>query len=250
MLTTLQARRRLYPREAAEEGSEKASQEAPGYPYTGKRTKWPFLSNENKILQSTPTPLFLPLSTSSAEAIAGQEPFGSSREYGSASCGVRSGSHDAGASHHDGSCVRATHPALSPTVLGYYTNELRHRGYDKAICVLPHDGVNTNMVTGLRYADHLRDAEFTVEVIPNQGAGAAAMRIEAVRRIFPKVLVQRGDHGSRQGRVGVLSCEEGRGPRRGPGARARLVEPCCGCVWLDGDRVQGAERLCPLQSSA
>ena len=71
-------------------------------------------------------------------------------------------------------------------VLGYYTNELRHRGYDKAICVLPHDGVNTNMVTGLRYADHLRDAEFKVEVIPNQGAGAAAMRIEAVRRIFPK----------------------------------------------------------------
>jgi phage terminase large subunit len=68
-----------------------------------------------------------------------------------------------------------------------YTNELRHRGYDKAICVLPHDGVNTNMVTGLRYADHLRDAEFKVEVIPNQGAGAAAMRIEAVRRIFPKV---------------------------------------------------------------
>ena len=29
-----------------------------------------------------------------------------------------------------------------------------------------------------------RDAEFQVEVIPNQGAGAAAMRIEAVRRIF------------------------------------------------------------------
>ena len=27
---------------------------------------------------------------------------------------------------------------------------------------------------------------FQVEVIPNQGAGAAAMRIEAVRRIFPR----------------------------------------------------------------
>ena len=27
---------------------------------------------------------------------------------------------------------------------------------------------------------------FKVEVIPNQGSGAAAMRIEAVRRIFPK----------------------------------------------------------------
>src|SRR5512143_652015 len=71
-------------------------------------------------------------------------------------------------------------------VLGYYTNELRHRGYEKAICVLPHDGVNTNSITGLRYQDHLKDAEFSVQVIPNQRAGAAAMRIEAVRRIFPK----------------------------------------------------------------
>ena len=72
-------------------------------------------------------------------------------------------------------------------VLGYYTNELRARGYEKALVYLPHDGVNTNAVTGLRYADHLRDCEFNVTVIPNQGSGAASMRIEAVRRIFPKI---------------------------------------------------------------
>jgi phage terminase large subunit len=72
-------------------------------------------------------------------------------------------------------------------VLGYYTNELRHRGYQRAMCYLPHDGVNANVVTGLRFQDHLRDAEFQVEVIPNQDSGAAAMRIEAVRRIFPRV---------------------------------------------------------------
>ena len=47
--------------------------------------------------------------------------------------------------------------------------------------------MNANSITGLKYADHLRDAEFQVEVIKNQGAGAAAMRIEAVRRILPKV---------------------------------------------------------------
>jgi len=70
-------------------------------------------------------------------------------------------------------------------VLGYYTNELHHRGYQKATCYLPHDGMNTNAISGLRFADHLRDAEFRVEVIPNEGAGAAAMRIEAVRRLFP-----------------------------------------------------------------
>jgi phage terminase large subunit len=72
-------------------------------------------------------------------------------------------------------------------VLAYYTNELRSRGYSKALCYLPHDGVNTNAITGLGYADHLRDAEFDVTVIPNQGAGAASMRIEAVRRILHKV---------------------------------------------------------------
>lgn len=72
-------------------------------------------------------------------------------------------------------------------VLGYYTNELRARGYEKALCFLPHDGISANSITGLRYADHLRDAEFNVTVIPNQGSGAAAMRIEAVRRIFPKI---------------------------------------------------------------
>ena len=41
------------------------------------------------------------------------------------------------------------------------------------------------MVTGLRFEDHLGDADFQVEqVVPNQGSGAAAQRIEAVRRIF------------------------------------------------------------------
>ena len=72
-------------------------------------------------------------------------------------------------------------------VLGYYTNELRQRGYEKALCYLPHDGMNANAVTDLRYRDHLADAGFDVTVIPNQGAGAAAMHIEAVRRLFPKV---------------------------------------------------------------
>lgn len=72
-------------------------------------------------------------------------------------------------------------------VLGYYVNELRSKGYDKAICILPHDGVNANNITGKRYEDHLRDAGFSVETVPNQGPGAAKMRIEAVRRIFPSL---------------------------------------------------------------
>lgn len=73
-------------------------------------------------------------------------------------------------------------------VLAYYVNELRSRGYESAICVLPHDGVNQNNITGKQYKDHLAEAGFNVPPpIPNQGRGAAKMRIEAVRRIFPKV---------------------------------------------------------------
>lgn len=72
-------------------------------------------------------------------------------------------------------------------VLAHYVNELRAKGYQRALCVLPHDGVVENNITGKRYEDHLRDAGFEVEVIPNQGKGAASMRIEAARRLFPKI---------------------------------------------------------------
>ncbi len=73
-------------------------------------------------------------------------------------------------------------------VLAYYTTELRSRGYERAICHLPHDGINANNITGKRYKDHLADAGFDVPApTPNQGSGAAKMRIEAVRRVFPKI---------------------------------------------------------------
>ena len=73
-------------------------------------------------------------------------------------------------------------------VLAYYTTELRSRGYEKAICHLPHDGINANNITGKQYKDHLADAGFNVPPpMKNQGSGAAMMRIEAVRRIFPKI---------------------------------------------------------------
>lgn len=72
-------------------------------------------------------------------------------------------------------------------VLAYVVEELRKHKLDKAVCVLPHDGVNTNAITGLKYEDHLRQAGFAVEVIKNQGKGAASMRIEAVRRLMPRM---------------------------------------------------------------
>jgi phage terminase large subunit len=72
-------------------------------------------------------------------------------------------------------------------VLAYYVNELRARGHQGATIYLPHDGINTNILTGKRLEDHLRDAGFSVVTIKNQGPGAASMRIEAARRLFSKV---------------------------------------------------------------
>lgn len=73
-------------------------------------------------------------------------------------------------------------------VLAYHVTELRKRGWSKAICALPHDGVNENNVTGKRYVDHLREAGFEcLDPIPNQGRGAAMLRVEAVRRLFSQI---------------------------------------------------------------
>lgn len=72
-------------------------------------------------------------------------------------------------------------------VLAYYVNELRSRGWGNALVFLPHDGVNENSVTGKRYEDHVREAGFEVAVIKNQGKGAAMMRVESARRLFPRI---------------------------------------------------------------
>jgi phage terminase large subunit len=71
-------------------------------------------------------------------------------------------------------------------VLAYHVSWLRQKKYGDAVIYLPHDGAETNKVTGMTYARHLYDAGFEVEVTPNQGKGAAMMRIEAVRRILAR----------------------------------------------------------------
>jgi phage terminase large subunit len=62
---------------------------------------------------------------------------------------------------------------------------LRKRGYGAASIWLPHDGATQDKVYDVSYESALRAAQFTVEVVPNQGKGAASMRIESARRMFP-----------------------------------------------------------------
>lgn len=64
---------------------------------------------------------------------------------------------------------------------------LRNAGYGKAQCVLPHDGATHDRVYAVSYESALKEAGFEVVVVPNQGRGAATMRIEAGRRLFPSI---------------------------------------------------------------
>ncbi|WP_431509763.1 phage terminase large subunit [Variovorax sp. DAIF25] len=63
---------------------------------------------------------------------------------------------------------------------------LRSRAYtpEKAQIWLPHDGATQDKVHDVSYESALQAAGYTVTVVPNQGKGAAAARIEAARRLF------------------------------------------------------------------
>jgi phage terminase large subunit len=82
-------------------------------------------------------------------------------------------------------------------VLDYYESQgqplatdvawLRANGYGNALCILPHDGASNDKVFDASYESALKAAGFQVIVVPNQGAGAAMLRIEAGRRRFPSI---------------------------------------------------------------
>ncbi len=64
---------------------------------------------------------------------------------------------------------------------------LRKRGWGKALCVLPHDGETHDRIHDVSFESALNAALFETQVVPNQGPGAAKMRIEAGRRLFPSI---------------------------------------------------------------
>lgn len=66
---------------------------------------------------------------------------------------------------------------------------MREKGFtpDRAQIWLPHDGATNDKVYAVSYESALREAGYTVTVVPNQGKGAAAARIEAGRRLFGSI---------------------------------------------------------------
>lgn len=99
--------------------------------------------------------------------------------------------------------------------LAAHVNWLRANGYGSALCVLPHDGAQSDKVFSVSYESALRDAGFAVEVVPNQGRGAAAERIEAVRRLMPSVWFNEATTGA--GRDALGHYHEKRDEKRGIG---------------------------------
>jgi phage terminase large subunit len=71
--------------------------------------------------------------------------------------------------------------------LAAHVEWMRSSGYGNAVCILPHDGEHRDAVTAIRYEDHLRAAGFEVRTVANQGKGAAMKRVEAGRRVFPRL---------------------------------------------------------------
>ena len=70
-----------------------------------------------------------------------------------------------------------------------HLNWLRTKGYtpETTDIWLPHDGETNDRVFDVSYESAFRAAGYSVTVVPNQGKGAAKMRIEAARRRFPLV---------------------------------------------------------------
>lgn len=62
-------------------------------------------------------------------------------------------------------------------VEGYYPNNTQ--------IWLPHDGAANDKVIDVSYESALKQAGYRVTVVPNQGAGAARQRIQAMQRHFP-----------------------------------------------------------------
>lgn len=73
--------------------------------------------------------------------------------------------------------------------IGEHLNWLRSQGYtpDRAKIWLPHDGSTQDRVYNVSYESAFIKAGYEVEVVPNQGKGAASARIEKTRELFPSV---------------------------------------------------------------
>jgi len=77
-------------------------------------------------------------------------------------------------------------------VLAYYVNELRSRGWGKALCVVPHDAAQTHAdnPTGIDFESQLRQAGFRTRKV-HSPPGIVMQRIATARRYLPRMWFNR-----------------------------------------------------------
>jgi len=94
---------------------------------------------------------------------------------------------------------------------------MREQGYTpgRAQIWLPHDGDSNDKVYDVSYASAFRAAGYEVTVVPNQGKGAAAARVEAGRRMWPSIWVNEATCSGGLDALGAY--HEKRDPDRGIG---------------------------------
>lgn len=74
-----------------------------------------------------------------------------------------------------------------------HINWLRENGYvgTNTTIWLPHDGDTQDKVIDVSYRKTFEDALYPVEVVPNQGKGAAMMRVRSAQRMFPNMWIDK-----------------------------------------------------------
>lgn len=96
-----------------------------------------------------------------------------------------------------------------------HVNWLRANKYGAAVCILPHDGRKHDSVYQVTPQGFLREAGFAVEVVGNQGAGAALLRVDALRACFHSIRFN--EAGTKGGREAIGWYHERKDEARGIG---------------------------------
>ena len=99
--------------------------------------------------------------------------------------------------------------------LATHVQWLRDNGYEKAYNYLPHDGGNNEKVYSISFESELKRAGMSVEVVPNQGTGAAMQRVTAARAKLPSCWFN--EETTRAGREALIWYHEKRDERRDVG---------------------------------
>ena len=133
--------------------------------------------------------------------------------------------------------------------LAAHLNWLRSQGYtpDRCKIWLPHDGDTQDRVFDVSYRTAFEGAGYAVEVIPNQGKGAAMLRVEAARRLFSRMRFD--ESRTEAGRKALGWYHEKKDEKRGIGlgpnhdwASHSADAFGAGCIAYEEPQVQSAEQ--------